>query len=222
MRWTLDAARGVLTDENQHSLARVTDHALIGAGSQNKESAHVAPSLPVVVWSGTMSDDGPFEPHVRNWSPAAWTLVRERLKTYLSPESEESGGNEGGGGVWLRPHAAHIVSDIPSCVRFLEIVRDLRDAGSAASTTGILVDPLSMLSPQMATSPNAADYLVRVCDWLADQQALGTHGIVAVVVSTGPQNTPQAAPDAPRRAALSDKLRQLLDQRGVAWPRAEM
>ncbi len=227
MRWRFDRSRGVLVDERNAAMARVTDRHLVTRGEAAAAQKSDAPGAEtIVVWSGTMAEMGDgFAADPRNWSAAAWGLLREALTQMLASLSGSQTPSHNKDRILVRTHAGHIVSDIPSCVRFLELAREVnesvsRGGGGASRKTSsamvrFLVDPLSMLTAEMAASPAAVDHLTRLCDWLAQLSGDGEPLLAGVGVA------PADEPDA-RRAELSKVLEGLLDARGVALPRVEL
>ena len=73
-----------------------------------------------IVWSGSYAEvdgGGMFDEDPRTWGPRAWDELGARV------------GREVYGGVVIRPHAKHVVSDVPGCRRLIEsdwaIARDV-------------------------------------------------------------------------------------------------
>jgi hypothetical protein len=102
----------------------------------------VAPAL--VIWSGTLADDL-FAPHPHNWLPpgrAALDAVCERLL----------GADLGGPDLLIRPHCRHVLSDVPSCRRFLADHEDW--------PVGLALAPRDLLEDGMLSV--AADHLERI------------------------------------------------------------
>ncbi|MBY0261472.1 MAG: hypothetical protein K2Q20_03975, partial [Phycisphaerales bacterium] len=84
------------------------------------------------------------------------------------------GGPARGGGVVLRPHARHVVSDVPGCRKVLGA-----EWGRGVS---LLVDPMSMMTPAMLNSREAEDHLLRVLEMVGE---LDLGRVAGVVVAGG-------------------------------------
>lgn len=106
-------------------------------------------ALRVVAWSGSYAEvegGGMFEDDPRTWGDRGWSELRERV---LSAPP---------GSVVVRPHARHVVSDVPGCLRLLD--------SAWASQRGVMLcyDPLSMLAESML--PNRDEHLRRMAEAL--------------------------------------------------------
>lgn len=88
----------------------------------------------------------------------------------------------------FRPHASHILSDVPSCLSFLR-----RGQERSASGFGLLLDPCGMLDASMLR--RADDHLDRTLS------ALASHAAVEAVLLTNVQPVPDR-PDELRPAPL--------------------
>lgn len=87
-----------------------------------------------VAWSGSLSDDL-FEPHPHNWLPpgrAALDALCARVRPALEAADRT---------LVFRPHARHILSEVPSCRAFLQ--------DHAREPFGIALSPADMLEPSM-------------------------------------------------------------------------
>jgi hypothetical protein len=111
----------------------------------------------IVAWSGTMGE-GAFEADVRTWGPRGW----ERLN--LACERLAAAGM-GGQAVCFRPHAAHVLSDIPSCAKFL---KEWGERGFEVAP-----DPVMMMTEEMVRGGRAEDFVRRVLEWAAGQERPG-------------------------------------------------
>jgi len=121
----------------------------------------------VVAWSGSMADEL-FGEDPRTWGPAGWAALDaacERAAPVLA---------ERGATMALRTHARHVLSDVPSCERF---VRERR--GRHGEVFRVLLDPVSMLAPSMLAM--AEDHLRRMVG------AIGTMapGLAGIVIGPG-------------------------------------
>ena len=87
-----------------------------------------------IAWSGSFAEiegGGMFDDDPRTWGPKGWGALEERAAGLEGP------------GVLVRPHARHVVSDVPGCRRLLE--------SSWATERGVRLcyDPASMVVPGM-------------------------------------------------------------------------
>lgn len=136
-----------------------------------------------VAWSGSLGD-GLFEADPRTWGPAGRAAL----------EGARRRAAELGATICIRPHARHVVSDIPSCQRWLGV----GPRGEAlAAGGGLLLDPCAMLTARMLR--DHADFLRRAVETLAPLA-----GVVGVVVcdvavdeepAPGPDGGPDGGPD---------------------------
>jgi hypothetical protein len=129
-----------------------------------RRSAKVAPRM--IAWSGTLAAE-PFGDDPRTWGPAGWAALGEACER-LAPVLH----NEGAVLV-LRTHARHVLSDVPSCIRF---VRERRARDGEAGPLRVLLDPASMIAESMRDL--AEDHLRRI----AEAIPLLGHGLAGVVV----------------------------------------
>ena len=127
----------------------------------------------LVTWSGTLAGD-PFGDDPRTWGPAGWSALLaacDRLSDRL---------REGGATLALRTHARHILSDGPSCQRFLAEV-----AAPSGHRRGfeVLLDPDSMLTGSMRA--DTADHISRLLEALC-----GKPGVCGIVIPGKPVTAP--------------------------------
>jgi hypothetical protein len=79
-----------------------------------------APSdLPIARWTGWLGgprtlDDGTFEANFRTWTPAG----RERFDQWIEHARRTDAG------IWLRPHARHVISDVQTSLSLLRAWED--------------------------------------------------------------------------------------------------
>ena len=71
------------------------------------------PGRHLIAWSGSLAADMEAE-EPRNWMGPGAAALRERMAE-LEPQLAALGRS-----LLLRPHAAHVLSDVPSCLRWLE------------------------------------------------------------------------------------------------------
>ncbi|MDX2114616.1 MAG: hypothetical protein SFZ24_03210 [Planctomycetota bacterium] len=117
-------------------------------------AAAAPPAAPaIIVWSGTPADS------LFERSPLAWTSDAWQRLASLSAEAAAACAAAGRTLV-LRPHTAHVLSDVQRCVRWLN--ESARPAGA-----GLVLDPLSLLTPDML--PAAEDHLRRIFETLAGE-----------------------------------------------------
>ena len=105
---------------------RWNGRSLLGAGASEIASGEI-------VWSGSYAEvdgGGTFDEDPRTWGVKGWDALRARVES-------------GERGVVVRPHARHVVSDVPGCRRLLE--------SSWATQRGVRLcyDPASMVVPGM-------------------------------------------------------------------------
>ncbi len=109
---------------------RWSGRSLLGAGASAVEDGSRE-----IVWSGSFAElDGGnvFDEDPRTWGPKGWDALRERV--------EQSGE---GGRLVIRPHARHVVSDVPGCKRMLE------SAWARERDVMLCYDPASMCAAGM-------------------------------------------------------------------------
>ena len=138
----------------------------------------------IVLWSGSLGDED--APAPRNWTTAAWQALDAAIA---------QGGDAGlAGALLVRPHARHIVSDIPSAVRFA------RQWGQTGPR--LLWDPASMLDGQMVAPAHAAVHLERLIDALEHPDLARAIEAVALSDGRGPWDSKLIAAAKDRCAAL--------------------
>lgn len=148
---------------------------------------------PWVCWSGWTGDarpeDGWYE-RTASWLPSAAT-ERERVVSALV-----------GAGAIIRPHARHLISDIPGCLNLLRKHEGVK----------LLLEPAAMLEPSMMET--ATDHFDRMLTALGPS----VWGVVlsdAVVQEGG--DDPWCRPVAPGAGALDiDALRDLVRAHAAA------
>lgn len=113
-----------------------------------------AQGLRTVVWSGAFpqsqtpgkdAEAALWEADPRTWSSLGWSALEQAL---ARPGCA--------GRLILRPHARHVISDIPSCRKLLT------DGWGMAADVQLLIDPASMLTREMAVGASADDHLRRI------------------------------------------------------------
>ena len=102
-----------------------------------------------IFWSGTLADDL-NEPHPYNWMEPGRAALAERL-TSVDDAVRKS--------ILLRPHARHVLSDMPSVRRWL----DERD-DDGIDAPGIALEPAALFEPGMIA--DAEDHLIRILEVL--------------------------------------------------------
>jgi hypothetical protein len=108
----------------------------------------------VVVRSGFIPDeDRPGEPDPRTWGPAGWSALDRGLRACLTSPGPR---------LLIRPAATDVVSDAPSCLRYLQRRGEWGGdgTGDAVARLGLLLDPVAMLAPSMHAS--AEDHVARI------------------------------------------------------------
>ena len=109
----------------------------------------------IIAWSGTLADSI-HESNILNWQPSA----REQFSqfcTEISPFLLQTNTT-----LLFRTHAHHILSDVPSCLTF---INDIANASQAK--LGLALSPANMLTQSMLET--AEDHLTRMF------QHLGKH-----------------------------------------------
>lgn len=127
--------------------------AAVAAGNPLAPDWALPPAPPAslaVMWSGSLAGDL-RSPHPANWMPAGRTALDDLCRRL-----------GGAGCVCLRPHARHVLSDVPSCRRFL--------ADHGGRGFGVALSPATMLEPSMLAT--AEDHLGRLFEGLGGACAL--------------------------------------------------
>lgn len=149
--------------------------------------AHTPPSPRLVARSGHLVlDDDPNQTDPRTWGPKGWKELEQAIAACLAQKPAR---------FLVRPNAADVVSDAPSCLRFLsernrmmEAMLELKKAENGGiagmesvtehgeARLGLLLDPAAMLAPSMLA--DAEDHVRRILELVAGQP-----GVDAVVVT---------------------------------------
>lgn len=138
----------------------------------------------VVMWSGwlTMDEGGGVDP--RTWGPTGWGRFEgacERLAADAAATGRE---------LWFRTHASHVLSDVPSCLRFLQ----RRPVG-----LWLLLDPARMVTESMLSA--AEDHVRRIMEALG-----GAEGVRAVALgSAGTGVAPEVMRELVERLVPGDR-----------------
>lgn len=144
----------------------VRDESVLTAAPHTPE-----PGTTLVLWAGTLGDSSASaEPSPRNWTSGAWQALDEALGRWVEAGAADR--------LLVRTHAAHIVSDIPTSVRFARTwgPRGIR----------LCYDPASMLTGEMASTANAATHLERLIDALEHPDLGPGIGSVLLLEGFGP------------------------------------
>jgi hypothetical protein len=102
-----------------------------------------------IVWSGSYAElegGGVFDDDPRTWGPKGWDALRLRVAAEIQ------------GSVAIRPHAKHVVSDVPGCRRLLD------SEWATERGVSLCYDPASMMTPAML--PRAEDHFRRMFEAL--------------------------------------------------------
>lgn len=124
----------------------------------------------LIVWSGSCGAE-PFESHPATWGAPGWDAIR-RACAALAPALEGTDRR-----LIVRPHANHVVSDLPSCRVFLEAHR--------AAGFGFALAPATMITDSMHDA--VEDHLERLFAGLGE-----TADIVLLDEPGGVANLPGA------------------------------
>lgn len=119
----------------------------------------------IVLWSGSL--DPGDAPTPRNWTAAAWEALDAATARWVDAGLADA--------MLVRPHARHIVSDIPSATRFA------RRWGRTGPR--LLWDPCMMLEGPMTEPAHAATHLERLIDALEHPDL--ARGVEAVALAFG-------------------------------------
>lgn len=123
----------VLTDTDPpHRYARLLNQHLLESGfaARIRESDWDR----IVAWSGTLGDSL-FEPQPMNWMQAGQSAFSQAIDSLTQPLETN------GSTLLIRPHARHVLNDIPGTLRF---VRE-----HSGQPFGIAFDPAALLEPSM-------------------------------------------------------------------------
>lgn len=142
-----------------------------GRGAPGALLAPVPDALPLpgaprlIIRTGFLPDeDHPDRPDPRTWGPRGWEALEAALRPYLARD---------GARILLRPAHTDVLSDAPSCIRFLD--RREQWGADAGERLGILLDPAAMIAPSMI--PTAEDHIARILEIVANRP--GVDGVVA-------------------------------------------
>jgi hypothetical protein len=116
-----------------------------------------------VVWSGSFAEldgGGAFDDDPRTWGPKGWEALRARVEAEIKDS------------VAIRPHARHVVSDIPGCRRLIQSEWGIQRGIS------LCYDPASMMT--LAMMDRAEDHLRRMYEAL---ELIPAERLAMVVVS---------------------------------------
>jgi hypothetical protein len=129
------------------------------------------------------SDDaGPGFADPRTWGPSGWGRFESFCRELLARPAADSAR------LCFRPRATDVLSDAPSCARFL---REKARWGDREGLLEILLDPVAMLTPVMLGA--AEDHLSRILAYLG--AAPGVCAVVLTNVESDPQRgRPRASP----------------------------
>lgn len=108
----------------------------------------------VVARAGFLADeDAPGSPDPRTWGPVGWSAFERSLAASLASPGPR---------LLIRPAATDVISDAPSCLRFLQRRGQWGESGAEAGVArlGLLLDPVAMLAPSMHAS--AEDHVDRI------------------------------------------------------------
>ncbi len=115
----------------------------------------------LIAWSGRVddSDPDPFAPDPHSWLPSAMPAFLARIES-LEPSLRDRRVR-----LLIRPHARHIISDVPRSVALLN-----HQSRSTEPHIGIALEPAAMLEPSML--PTALDHIRRALESLANRAAV--------------------------------------------------
>ncbi len=159
--------------------------------SPTPDALPASPEQRLIIRSGWLPDEeAPDRPDPRTWGARGWEALEEALSRHLAGTGPR---------ILIRPAWTDVISDTPSCIRFL----DLREQWGGLERLGLLLDPAAMLAPSMM--PTAEDHVRRILEMVAGRE--GVDGVVAsnVEVREGvPRHAPlhRGAIDAQRLSAL--------------------
>lgn len=115
-----------------------------------------------------------WAPDPRTWGPSGWAALDSRLAALAAP-------------LIIRTHARHVVSDTPGIVHLLR--------AHPPPHVNVLVDPVSMLTPEMLKSGHAADHLRRTFEAIASPLLpRPVAGVIVAGVCTLPPTAGSADP----------------------------
>ncbi len=142
------------------------------------------PARAHILLSGTPNPPNPPDPtdpadpntdFIPTWSPAAWAALVEHLTAFRAR----------GVPLAIRPHARHVVSDVPSCARLLRhLAEPSAPASAALAPCALLFDPAAIVPDDEPRPAVRVDLLTRAYEAVPDLAALGP--LLAVVVAPCP------------------------------------
>lgn len=134
-------------------------------------TVEVAKQGRTAMWSGWLEweEEGESGVDPRTWGAAGWVALERVMGEWAAGAGAE---------VCVRTHHAHVLSDVPSCLRFAQRWEQ--------SGVKLIVDVGAMIAPSMLAA--AADHAARVLE------ALGSHPAVAAVVVSLPGAEGEPAP----------------------------
>lgn len=161
--------------------ASVTDLNLSIASSHATNHSQWCPPATMtrlVAWSGWLAD--PLATHHWPRDPRSWTTDSRATLDAALDRLLAIAPFTTGTSLLLRPHARHLLSDIPRCLNLLR--------SRANQPLGLVLDPAAMLEPSMLN--HAEDHCRRILEALAD------HPAVAGVVVTNIRRSAVAGDEA--------------------------
>lgn len=173
MRWTIDPANPArLVPIFQVSGGRAGADALVQHGRSLLVLGADVPGAgdtPLVVHSGSLAEiegGGVFDSHPGTWGPRGWGALQDACERVARGSSRVFA---------VRPHARHVVSDMPSIRRFGAVV-----AEGHPGRFRLLLDPLGMLDVSHLDRRTAEEHLRRVAAEIPslDTPGFPLHGLV--------------------------------------------
>jgi len=142
-------------DLGRGRVARFLDQSLLALA---RDRASIAPdprTTSVILWSGSCAelDDPPgnlFDAHPRTWAAHGWAAL-ERACAHAAAATTDT--------ILIRPHARHVLSDIPSLKRFAHTI-----APDHPGRFELFIDPPSMLDTTHHDRGLAPDTIARILE----------------------------------------------------------
>lgn len=134
---------------------RFANSSLLRAHPEDPRTPHNAEPTRIVAWTGSYAEldgGGPFDADPRTWGAAGWSA----LELACAAATEDANVT-----VLIRPHARHVVSDVPGIRRFATTI-----AARCRGRFELLLDPASMLDTAHLDRGTAADTLRRIAEEL--------------------------------------------------------
>jgi hypothetical protein len=136
-----------------------------------------AQGLRPAIWSGSYAelddeytDGGLWASDPRTWGPKGWQVLEERgVQRVIPPHCI------------LRPHARHVISDLPSCRRLLS-----SEWGKELGIS-LLIDPASMLAPSMLGIRVVEDHLRRLFEGVTELDTTRIFGLMVTGIALDDQ-----------------------------------